>query len=912
MLEIGDQVFEQDTKNWQVSHTWALKSNVVNQFRVGRVEARADQRGIPCAQSDVDFLGLKGVFTGLPDFQRECPSIGIQGYAGTGGAVNAYSASNQPMWDIGNSTTYVAGQHNLNFGFNYRRWELQRDLATGFLGNYGFNVGFTGNPIADMLLGYYTNVGVFQPAAFSVPGVPGNPREFNFLYVAPYVQDDWKVSSRLTMNLGLRWDYRNTPYETRNRMAWRNLAYAPGGLLVADQTLAAGGITDGKYYQLADTRSPVNPDRFKVFAPRLGFAWRLTEDSKSVLRGGYGVFFDSAEGREIDGAADVYPYVSRGSYQQSLGQLAPLQTTDSLFPSFEAPGVATPAANTFLAVSQSPEPRNPYVQQWSLGVQRELFASTVLEVNYIGNKGTNLLMRRNIAQSFPYDPAHPSVEERRPFPNFGVYIDSDWSGRSNFNAFNTKLEHRGRSALLTFAYTWAKSTDTKSAAAGIGATGYNGWQGFLDNHDSDRDHGLSDFDVDHRLVGSFVYNLPFGSGERIAGDATGVKEAVVGGWQLNGIYTWQKGFPLTVQAADLGGLNDSFGANRADLIGDPNSGGHTILQWFNTAAFAQPAAGSFGTSGRNILRGPGVNNLDLALFKNFGLPGRMKLQFRLESFNALNHTQFSSVDTSLTSSTFGVVNGARAGRINQLGLKVLFIFLRWLQTRSGHGRRTHRTLRHWARCVLAAICRPRGASADARAARGQPAGTPGCARGQSGPDRQRAESAGGRPSIPAGGRRPHLSVRHHLCALGHRTPGRAAGAGARRRAEPAACAGHRLRLVQPDGRPHRHDGGVAGLLLVLPGPGDRERFQTRPDRLPPDHRHARRRPRVLERGGGVDRGGARRARDVPQPPGGNGPLLRRHAGHLLRPHAALRDIRRAHRDARGRRARGAAAGRLTG
>ncbi len=671
-LEIGDRVFEQDTKNWQVSHTWALKSNLVNQFRVGRVEARADQRGIACAQADVDFLGVAGIFTGLPDTQRECPSIGIQGYAGTGGAVNAYSASNQPMWDIGNSTTYVTGRHNLSFGFNYRRWQLQRDLATGFLGNYGFNVGFTGNPVADMLLGYYTNVGVFQPAAFSVPGVPGNPREFNFLYVAPYVQDDWKVSSRLTMNLGLRWDYRNTPYETRNRMAWRNLGYAPGGLLVADETLAAGGITDGKYYQLANTRSPVNPDRFKVFAPRLGFAWRLGEDSKSVLRGGYGVFFDSAEGREIDGAADVYPYVSRGSYQQSLGQLAPLQTTNVLFPSFQAPGVATPAANTFLAVSQSPEPRNPYVQQWSLGVQRELFPSTVMEVNSIGNKGTNLLMRRNIAQALPYDPARPTVAERKPFPNFGVYIDSDWSGRSNFNAFNTKLEHRGRAALLTFAYTFAKSTDTKSAAAGIGATGYNGWQGFLNNHDPERDHGLSDFDVDHRLVGSFVYNLPFGNGERIAGSATGVKEAVVGGWQLNGIYTWQRGFPLTVTAADLGGLNDSFGANRANLVGDPDTGGSGILRWFNTAAFAQPAAGTFGTSGRNILRGPGLNNLDLALFKNFTVTGRTRLQFRLESFNALNHTQFNSVNTNLTSPTFGVVNGARAGRINQLGLKVLF------------------------------------------------------------------------------------------------------------------------------------------------------------------------------------------------------------------------------------------------
>ena len=133
-----------------------------------------------------------------------------------------------------------------------------------------------------------------------------------------------------------------------------------------------------------------------------------------MLRGGYGVFFDSAEGREIDGAADVYPYVSRGNYQQSLGQPAPLQTTDSLFPSFEQPGVATPAANTFLAVSQSPEPKNPYVQQWSLGVQRQLTSATTLELNYIGNKGTNLLMRQNIAQSLPLRSSQSPISRSAP------------------------------------------------------------------------------------------------------------------------------------------------------------------------------------------------------------------------------------------------------------------------------------------------------------------------------------------------------------------------------------------------------------------------------------------------------------------------------------------------------------------
>ena len=388
------------------------------------------------------------------------------------------------------------------------------------------------------------------------------------------------------------------------------LDYAPGGLLVADPSLADGGIVDGAYYQEAGRRSPENPDQYKVFAPRFGFAYRPF-DEKSVVRGGYGVFYDSAEGREIDGSADVYPYVSRGQYIQSIGQVAPLQTSDTLFPSFAAPGLATPAANTFLAVSQSPEPRNPYMQQWSLGVQRELFASTTLELNYIGTKGTNLLMRRNVAQALPYDVANPlPVAARKPYPNFIVYIDSDWGGRSNYHAFNTKLEHRGRGALLTLAYTWAKSTDSKSAAAGIGNTP-NGWQGFLNNHDPERDYGLSDFDVDHRMVASFVYNLPFGNGEKFAGDATGLTNALIGGWQMNGIYTWQNGFPLTVAAVDLGGLNDAQNANRAESRRRSEQlRDSSITQWFNLAAFAQPAAGTYGDVGRNTLRLPGINNVD--------------------------------------------------------------------------------------------------------------------------------------------------------------------------------------------------------------------------------------------------------------------------------------------------------------
>ena len=263
-----------------------------------------------------------------------------------------------------------------------------------------------------------------------------------------------------------------------------------------------------------------------MFAPRFGFAWRPIGE-QTVIRGGYGVFFDSAEGREIDGAADVYPYVSRGNYTQSVGQPTPLQTTDSLFPSFAAPGVATPAANTFLAVNQSPQPRNPYVQQWSLGVQRELLPRTtrgaqlhrharVQSADAAQHRaGASCSTRPTRSRSTRASPSRTSAP---------TSTATGAAGRTTTRSTpSSSIEASG--AILTFAYTWAKSTDSKSAAAGIGASGFNGWQGFLDNHDPERDYGLSDFDVDHRLVGSFVYNLPFGSGEKFAGDATGVKNA---------------------------------------------------------------------------------------------------------------------------------------------------------------------------------------------------------------------------------------------------------------------------------------------------------------------------------------------------------------------------------------------------
>jgi hypothetical protein len=671
---LGDFFFLEESTNWQVTHTVNVGPHLVNQFRLGFLEATANQFGTAAPQSAVDDIGLTGVFQNMPDVQRTWPSIGMTGYSGVGGAVNAYQASNQPMWDLSDSLNIIRGKHTITVGGNYRRWKLNRDLADNFLGNFSYSGFVTGNSVADMLLGYYNDAALFQPAAFSVEGKVGNPRQFNFQYLAPYIQDDWKLSPRLTLNLGVRWDFRTVPYETHNRMGWNDVTNQLGGMCIADPTLVDKGIApagNGFYRYCGKNRPIDNP--LTPFAPRVGFAYRPFAGNKTVIRGGYGIFWDSAEGREIDGSADIYPYVSRGDYKQTAGQVAPLQTTDALFPSFSNPGPVTPAANSFLAVNISEAPRNPYVQQWSLSVQRELTSNTKLEVNYIGNKGTHLLMRRNFAQALvPTDPNNVTpVLERRPFPNFNVFINSDWSGNSSYQSANVKLEHRAGRLLFTTAYTWAKSIDNKSAAAGIGGAD-TGWQGFIDNHNTQLDHARSDFDVDHRLVSSFVYDLPFGRGGKYATNLNRAADALIGGWQLNGIVTFQRGFPYSIYAQDLGGLLDNY-ENRASLVGNPTSGFHqSIAQWFNTAAFAQPPGGVIGTSGRNILRAPGINNWDMSLFKNFEFREGMRLQMRLESFNAFNHTQWGGPDHFITDPQFGQITGARDGRINQLGLKFLF------------------------------------------------------------------------------------------------------------------------------------------------------------------------------------------------------------------------------------------------
>ena len=733
-LAHGIELYFETQTSWSVSHTINIGSKNINNFRFGHLQASAPQGGsiIPAAQ--VTALGESGVFTHFTALQQTWPNVGLTSYASGGGSVNSYSGSEQPAWEFADSFTSIHGRHTIGIGFDIRRLSLTRNLDDDFYGDWGFSSSLiqtnspgcpnapvsvngaaptslcgTGNAIADMMLGYYSNVGGFVPGPLSPTNTAGNPQTHVFNYFAPYVQDDWKVTQKLTLNLGLRWDYRAAAYESSNHFFWRDLSNAEGGLCYADKKLSTNGVAPGVGLDggpiLRYCGSVPHPGSKKPFAPRFGFAYRL--NNKTVVRGGFGIFFDSAEGREIDDSADIYPYSIRNNLTPGSVSTLP-KFSNQLFPAYSALGPFPQSTLSFIAVIESPNPRNPYVQSWNLSVERQLARNTTLELNYIGTHAVHLLDRRNISQpnAIPASSlafcqatdaggnyvnltqAPCSVQSRLPFPNFnGFYIDSDWSGYSHYNAMNIKFEHRTHDLAVTSVFTWAKSMDDKSAAAGVGATG-TGYQGTMDNHNPSLDYGPSDFNVDHRLVASYVYQLPIGRGKKLLGGVGRSANLLVGGWEITGITTFQTGFPYSVQASDVANILDTQFQRASYTSGCDIHGSLTgQFQRLNSACFTQPALGVYGDTKRNYLRQPGINNWDMGFGKNFFLGERFKFAIHVDTFNTFNHHQYAgdvgalissgsggnnNISNTVGASNFGDVIGASSSRIVQLSGKLSF------------------------------------------------------------------------------------------------------------------------------------------------------------------------------------------------------------------------------------------------
>jgi hypothetical protein len=720
----GYEIYQQEQTSWTVSHTINFGPKNVNNFRFGHLTANAPQGGPQISSDAVSQLALTGTFKTFTALQQTWPNVALSTFGSGGGAINSYTGSDGPTWEYADSFTTTRGRHTLGFGVDYRRWHLIRNLDDDFYGDWSFSGSLasinsggcanatglcgSGNAVADMLLGYYSGVGGFVPGPLSPTNTAGNPQDHVFNYFAPYAMDSWKVNQKLTLDLGLRWDYRAAAYEASNHFFWLDTTNTQGGLCYSDPQLTKNGVAPGAGYNggpILRYCGKVPHDGSKTpWAPRVGMTYRITP--RTVFRGGYGIFFDSAEGREIDNSADIYPYSIRNSLNPATNAGVP-KLTNNMFPAYTTLGAFPVSTLTFIAVIESENPLNPYVQSWTAGVQRELARNTTLEANYIGTHALHLLDRRNISQPNPIPQASLSFcqqqvngkyvnlgvapcsnKSRLPYPNFiGYYINSDWHGYSHYNAMNIKLEHRAHDLAATAVYTWANSKDDKSAAAGVGATGA-GYQGFMNNHDPALDYGPSDFNVDQRFVASYVYQLPFGRGAKYASGVNRAADLLIGGWETTGIATFQTGFPFSVTANDVGGVLFTPFQRASQTQGcNIHSNLTQKLQRINFACFSQPALGVFGNTPRNFLKQPGINNWDMGIGKNFRIAERVSFKLAGDFFNAWNHHQYaittgaligsgagggSSIDNSVSDTTAGQIVNASQARVIQLSGKLTF------------------------------------------------------------------------------------------------------------------------------------------------------------------------------------------------------------------------------------------------
>ena len=633
----GDTV-KRRSQNAMTTLTLLLTPNLVNETRVAfsRVAASVTQEA-SVLNSDV----------GLPTISPRARDLGLSfitvtGFSPLGDEGNNPQNSVTNVYQVINSSSYVHGDHLFKFGLDFRfaQQNAFRDVESRGRLQFSPFLTLTNNALADLLLGF--------PLVTSVARVD-NPQQIRTESYNFFINDSIRITPRLTLNAGLRYEYNSPAVDKDDRATIFDVA---SGQLVP---VGTNGVP----------RSGYDADK-NNFAPRVGFAWTIGEDQLTVLRGGYGVYYDQSTLAPAEALYFNAPFFANSIFFPLQG--LPLTLSDPFPSSFP---FALPAS----ALAIQRDLRTGYMQHWNFNVQRQFGETSVLEVAYVGSKGTKLLTARDINQPAPsvLPPGLPFVP--RPDPRFDDIDLLESRASSNYHALQTRFQQRlARDFSALVSYTWSKSLDDASnffTSAGDPNFPQNSF-----NLAAER--GRSNFDVRHRLSASYTWALPFGRTKRYLNDDNWVS-TVLSGWETAGIITLQSGRPFTVMLLpdiDNSGTGRSilgFGNNdRPNVIGNPELANPTTAQWFNTSAFTFSAPGTFGDAGRNILDGPGFQNVNVSLLKNTALGERLNLQFRAEAFNLFNHPNFNLPDNFLGSPTFGRITSARDPRHIQFGLKLLF------------------------------------------------------------------------------------------------------------------------------------------------------------------------------------------------------------------------------------------------
>jgi len=621
-----------------LSDTHVFNPTTVLDFRAGYLRANLGQGPIHKFIDVYRQNGLQNVPTKFRDFDFPV-NFNITGVTGPGNG----NLVNGPDFTYQGSLALnkIIGKQTIAFGYDYTQI---RTIHDSVFVNFEFNnvatsdpqnVSNTGYPFASFLLGLVNGGGrITGEADLDID------QKLHHLWF----QDDIRVTNKLTVNLGLRWEYNAWPHHRRGRM---------GGFDMISGTFywtSKNPITG----QPANIQETIADPQYRNFAPRIGFAYKLFP--RTVIRTAYGIFFNPPQGWEWSTGRGNWPYsISDNIYGVNIAGTTPTRA-DQFFQSFDPSKVIPTAQHTIARDLQT-----PYMQNWNFGVEHQLTQSLLLEVNYQGAKGTNLssFLSTNDPPPGPGDP-----NPRRKYPQAGALSELKTIGSSKYHALTAKAEQRLWKGLTYIAsYAYQKSIDLSSEFGGTSPQ---------NNQNIKADLAPSGFDQTHVFNTGYSYLLP-------GGNMTSPLKWVIGGWQTTGIWTLETGRPFNIT---LPFDNANVGARgtfqRPNVVGNPYPNGWTKTYgpgglYFDPKAFAAAPPFQFGNLGRNVLRGPGFTNFDIGMFKNFNFTERLRLQYRAEFFNLFNNVNFSNPGASFGTSNFGrSTNTQNQQRSIQMGLKLNF------------------------------------------------------------------------------------------------------------------------------------------------------------------------------------------------------------------------------------------------
>jgi hypothetical protein len=651
-------------RQFVIGSTWTPTTRSLLEVRFGYSWTQAGKNPPALgSQSAFDQFGIPGLPSD-PRIAGGLPTQVITGYSDLG------RQATNPQWQYPTvynpkiNYTWAAGAHSLKSGYEFQKIDTEVQDVNPLYGRDTYNNSFS-RPATAAASNLYNladfMLGLRAQYALSSVLVANLRRNMHFAYV----QDDWRVGSNLTLNLGVRYEF-STPYWEQDNVL-SNFDPDANLMIIAK---------DGSIYD----RALIDPDR-NNFAPRLGFAYTLT--SRTVVRGGYGVsyvHFSRAGGGDI--LPINGPQVVNAVVNQTVPTAPGFVSGENGYPA----GLADPSKFNPLSANITYMPRDFHsspVKSWHISVQRELMTNMLIDVGYVGNRGDDLLLFANFNQAFPNNAAGTiPLQDRRPNPAFADITYPFNGGKSRYHGLHAKWEWRlRRDMTLLNSLTLSETKDNGAQSLENSNGNFPAPQDF---RNLDADFGRSNYDQPYNNTTSFVWALPFGEGRRWLSNASPWLDALVGGWEIAGINWLYAGEPVTFQYTPLatflvsGIAQDFRGANnyRPNVTCDPMATGadRTITNWFNRACVSVPTDPSqpFGNAERNSVRGPNFWGLDFVASKRVALGGPAQFEFRLEAFNLLNHTNFRAPNGNRSQGGFGTITSTFDPRQLQLGFKLLW------------------------------------------------------------------------------------------------------------------------------------------------------------------------------------------------------------------------------------------------